>query len=86
MKWWEMPDDAVSSETTRVMLALCRVHARDGRATVTSVVAECGRSRQRVHLQLHRLIDLELVGWDGGPGSLRPLVRAVAAPRRRRRR
>ena len=74
-----MPLGAIGLATTRVMLALVRVHARDGRATVRSVAEEAHRGVAVTYRHLGIFSRLGLVdGWgDGIQGALRPLVRTI---------
>lgn len=68
--------EPVSGNAVRVLLALCRVHARDGRATVRKVNAEAGLSVGPTHCGLWELRTAGLVTWaQGKTGTLRPLVR-----------
>lgn len=68
----------VSPARTRVLLALIAVYERDGRATVSSVAAEAGRSVVVTHSRLVELRRLGLVTWtDGTAGTLRPAVKVV---------
>ena len=63
---------------TRVLLALVRVYARDGRATVRSVAKAANRSLQPTHVTLRQLRELGLVAFEEGLAStLRPLVQPV---------
>ena len=55
------------------LTALCRVHSRDGRA---SVATERHRSLSTTHAHLSTLAALDLVAI-GPAGGLRPLVRWV---------
>lgn len=85
-----MNREYVNPASTRVLLALVRVHARTGRATVREVAAEAGRSIARTHLHLERLKETGLVAWEvEQDGTLRPLVAVVpfqATPHHRVRR
>jgi hypothetical protein len=63
---------------TRVLMALIRVYARDGRATVRSVAAEVDLGASTTLAHLRRLRRFGLVDWaDGQTGTLRPLVGPV---------
>ena len=74
------PDAALAPPLARTLAALIRVYARDGRATVQSVMVEAGyASRGDVHMHLSRLRGLGLAAWDDGQqATLRPTVVAVA--------
>lgn len=66
----------------RILVALVRVHARNGRATVRELVEPSGlRSTHSVHRHLETLREQGFVAWEDGcaRGTLRPLVREVAA-------
>lgn len=63
---------------TRVLAALIVVHARDGRATVTSVADQAGLSRSATHGRLVFLRDAGLATWQRRhAGTLRPTVRII---------
>lgn len=70
----------LSRSRLNILLALCTVYRRDGRATVRAV-ADCAdvASLSTVH---HHLTELRADGWvtwdDGRDSTLRPLVRVVA--------
>ena len=71
-----MSDDAL----IRTLLALIRLHEREGRATVRGLCRERGlKSPGQVHKHLQVLRDWGFVTWDDGMhGTLRPTVRRVA--------
>ena len=77
-----MPD-MIDEFDTRVLLAVCRVHARDGRATLQSVATEANRSLATVCRRLRTLRSIGLVDYptdtngNGVAGSLRPLIMPV---------
>lgn len=73
------PRGAMPPSRAVVLIALVRVHARDGRATLRSVAAEADLSPSTTYAHLTRLVDDGLVGGfrDGSMGALRPLVEAV---------
>ena len=71
-------DDYVAPAPTRVLLALIRVHQRDGRATVRSVAGEAGICFSTAHAHLVRLQGMGLVAQtEGQTGTLRPTVLPV---------
>lgn len=71
-----VPDGALGNTHTRLLLALIRLHDRDGRATVGGVAQEAGYSSVgAIHHYLVELRDFGLVTWeDGRAATLRPLV------------
>lgn len=69
-----LPPGALGPGATRAMLALLRVHARDGRATVLSVASEAQRGNAVTHQHLIRLERAGLVTGLGTRGGLRPTV------------
>lgn len=72
------PFGSVSDAQARVLLAVIRLHQRDGRATVRGIAKETGRALSTVHPALVRLRNRGLV-TDGEHGTLRPLVWPVAS-------
>jgi len=69
--------DILPAQQARVLVALVRVYARDGRATVARVAQEAGRSTSATHYWLLDLEDRGLVAHEF-PGTLRPLLVAVS--------
>lgn len=72
-------NDRLPATDAAVLMALIRVYARDGRATVRSVAEEAHRSVQVIHGRLGSLSERGLVAGtgDGTTGALRPLVQWV---------
>lgn len=66
----------------RTLAAVVRVHERDGRCTLRTVMSEAGlRSTATVWYQLHYLRALGLVTWTlGMQGTLHPTVEVVKLP------
>lgn len=62
-----------------VLVALIRVHAANGRATIREVTDAAGLgSTGHTHHVLRRLRDADLVAWENGrAGTLRPLVQEI---------
>ena len=80
-----MPGRTVSETCKmRVLVAVCRVHAATGRATLREVAAVAGYdSAMTVQYALRDLRDRGLVTWERGRhGTLRPLVREVPVDNR----
>lgn len=78
------PTDALPVPQARFLAALIRVYARDGRATIRSVMEEADyRSVGRLHDAARALRDRGLIAFeDDQAGTLRPLVWPIAlAPR-----
>lgn len=72
--------EPLSPANLAVLVALIRVHARDGRATVRTVSLEAGRNISTTHAHLRALRRRGLAGWeDDRVGTLRPLVRVASA-------
>lgn len=68
----------VTPSQTNVLLALLRVHQRDGRCDVSTVAAEAGRCKSTTFQRLKELRAVGLVAWEPKHiGTLRPLVAAV---------
>ncbi len=61
----------VSPAPTAVLMAVLRVYARDGRATIRSVAQEAGRNPSTTYAHLRTLRRARLVDWADG-GTLRP--------------
>lgn len=74
-----LPKGAVGPRATRVLLAVIRTHATEGRATVRGVTFAAGyKSTGDVYETLCELRRQGLVAWDPGTrGTLRPLVGPV---------
>jgi SOS-response transcriptional repressor LexA len=74
------PRSELTRSQLRILLAVCTVHHRDGRATVRAVAEAVGlASMSTVHHHLVALRDAGWVTWDDGRDStLRPLVHVVA--------
>lgn len=62
-----------------VLVALIRVHAANGRATIREVTDVAGlASPSQTHHVLRRLRQADLVAWENGrAGTLRPLVQEI---------
>lgn len=71
------PENAIRGQALVVYSALHYVYFKDGRATVTTVCARLGWSRDTVHRYLTQLRELGLVRY-GVDGALAPLYKAVA--------
>jgi hypothetical protein len=66
---------------SRVLAALIRVHARDGRATIRAVADAAGMEKGWVHHRLQELAGEGLVASEPGlTGTLRPLVAPIPEP------
>lgn len=78
-----LPPGAITPEATSVLLALIRVHARDGCATVRNVAEAAGYGWDNpapAHRQLRVLREAGLVSWEPRrQATLRPLVGAAFA-------
>ncbi len=72
-----MPPGAMPAARARVLIALLRVYARDGRATVGVVALEAGVVQSYAHRLLRELHDEGAVCYQPSTrGTLRPLVGA----------
>lgn len=71
--------DLLDGTRLQVLLALVRVHAREGRATVRMIGQEAGiPSTGHVLHVLRRLRDLGFCAWeDGTQGTIRPTLQPV---------
>lgn len=67
----------IPGPTAAAMMALIRVHARDGRASVRDVADEADCAQSTAHKRLHELAGLGLIIGLGTKGGLRPAVEWV---------
>lgn len=71
--------EVLSAVQASTLAAVVRVHPRDGRCTLRTVMAEAGvSSTATIWFRLRSLKALGLITWaPGEQGTLRPLVKVV---------
>lgn len=70
--------DSMSSNRTKVLLTLVRLHEMNGRATMREVADGAGLTLKATYSHLKALRDEAYCDWEDGTfGTLRPLVSEV---------